>query len=218
MSSFIDEIQIIIDKQQSFVANSQEENAQSLADYLPNGALYLAKNLENTNFRKMLSSLALELIRKENVLETTADEYYPFLTANFLEEWEAALNIPDDCFTVVNTPIDQRRRQIVAKLAIDNIINKEDFIALARFFGFEISISSGFGASTFPMTFPAILGGETLESKFTMVVTFKDEVSTDVFPYTFPMTFPTIPPRDFLECLIIKLAPANVRVVFKTQS
>ncbi len=218
MTSFIDDIKIVTDKQTEFVANSQSTNTQTLANYLPNGPLYLAKNIPNTNFRKMLESLALELIRKENALETIADQYYPFLTTTFLEEWESALRIPDDCFSVEGVSVEQRQRQVVAKLAIDKIITKADFIALAAFFGYTISITTGFGAASFPAVFPMVLGGSAKERKFTIIVTFIGIAPTLGFPYTFPFVFPPNNPTNFLECFIRKMVPANVNVIFKTPS
>jgi uncharacterized protein YmfQ (DUF2313 family) len=198
MSSFIDDIKLVTDTQQEFVANSQDANAQSLANYLPNGPFYAAKNLPDTNFRKMLNSFALEFSRVEKTLQTIAVQYYPFTTSDFLERWEAAVLIPDDCFTTTGLTLEQRRKQVIAKLVMDNIITDDDFIALADFFGFTITITDGITADTFPMQFPARLSGTTQENKFIMRITFIGASS----------------PTEFLECFIRKLVPANVWVTF----
>lgn len=218
MASFIDDVKIVTDKQTEFVANSQSTNAQTLADYLPNGPLYLAKNIPNTNFRNMLESLALEFVRKENALETVADQYYPFLTTDFLAEWESALRIPDECFSVEGVSIEQRRKQVVAKLALDKLITRDDFIALAAFFGYTISITTGFGAATLPAVLPFILDGSAKERKFTITVTFLGVSPTPGLPYVLPFVLPPNNPTDFLECFIKKMVPANVNVIFKTSS
>ena len=215
MSSFIRNIIKITEKQKAFIVNTEEDNTSSLAHYLPNGKLYQAKNIENTNLRKSLAALALELIRKETAIKTVADQYYPFTTTDLLERWEQALRIPDDCFKVDGVSLDQRQRQVIAKLAIDNIINKDDFIALAAFFGYIITIDYGFDASVFPAVFPIILGGSPKEEKFTMVVTFYGVEPPTGFPYTFDFVFEDDVETQFLECLIRKLSPANVHVIFR---
>lgn len=195
MNSFIRDVKPITEKQAAFVANSQNANAQTLADYLPNGPFYVAKNLANSKFRKMLSSLALELIRKENAIQTIADEYYPFTAQTLLEQWEAALGIPDACFTVDGVSLDRRQRQVIAKLAFNGLITADDFIALAAFFDFEVTISELTGTS--------------------MKVTFVGLKPEPRFPYTFPMTFPSGSITGFLECFITKLAPAHIQVIFQ---
>lgn len=212
--SFINDIKKIDDNQQRYIPNDVDTNTQTLANYLPGGKNFQGKNIEGSNVRKVLGVLALELIRKETTLETIADQYYPFNTVDFITEWESALRIPDDCFRVEDVSLEQRQKQIIAKLAIDNIITRQDFVALAAFFGFSITVETGFQGDTFPMTFPFILAGEVIEEKFTMVVTFMNMTPDSGFPYTFPLTFTDENPTQFLECLIIKLAPANVNVIF----
>jgi len=89
---------------------------------------------------------------------------------------------------------------------------------LAAFFGYSITIQTGFDASVFPMVFPLTLNGFAKARKFNMLVTFVGVEPIDGFPYTFPFTFQDQDPRSFLECLIRKLAPANVNVTFRTKS
>lgn len=215
VTSFIDDIKKITDNQQEFVVNNVDINTQSLANYLPNGKLYQAKNIQDSNMRNVLGVLALELIRKETTIKTLADQYYPFTTIDFIVEWEQALRIPDDCFKIEGISLEQRQKQIIAKLAIDNIITLTDFVALAAFFGFTITIQTGFDVDTFPATFPFILSGTIQEQKFTIIVTFHNLQPELGFPYTFPFNFPTNDPNQFLECLIKKLVPANVSVIFR---
>lgn len=215
VTSFITDIKKITDNQQQFIVNDVEVNTQSLANYLPNGKLYQAKNIQDSNLRKVLGVLALELIRKETTIKTLADQYYPFTSTDFIVEWEQALRIPDACFKTEGVSLDQRQKQIIAKLAIDNIITLTDFVALAAFFGFTITIQTGFDVDTFPATFPFVLSGTIEEQKFTIIVTFHNLQPEPGFSYTFPFVFPINDPTQFLECLIKKLVPANVSVIFQ---
>lgn len=215
MASYIDNVKKIEDKQKVFVANSQEDNTQSLANYLPNGSLYINKNEKGSNLRRMLSALSLETIREEKTLQDIADEYYPFTTTKLLEEWEKAVGIPDDCFIVDGIPIEQRRKQVIVKLAFDRLINKDDFIALAAFLGYTITITNGFEDEAFPYTFPFRLAGDEKEQKFTVIIKFVDVVIGGTFPYIFPFIFDDQDETQFLQCLLIKLFPANVNIVFE---
>jgi len=108
MTSFIDDIKKITEKQYAFIVNSEEDNTNSLAAYLFNGELNKAKYIDGSNIRKMLSVFALEMIRKEWLLKCIADQYYPFTTTTLLAEWEAALRIPDDCFKIDGVSLEQR--------------------------------------------------------------------------------------------------------------
>ncbi len=215
VTSFISDIKKITNNQQEFVVNDSSANTQTLANYLPNGKLFQAKNIENSVLRKVLGVFALELIRKETFIKATADHYYPFNTIDFLTEWESALSIPDDCFKVDGVSVENRQKQIIAKLAIDNIITLQDFVSMANFFDYTITIETGFETDSFPMVFPFILSGTTEEQKFTIIVTFYNISPEPGFSYTFPFNFPTQSPIDFLKCLIKKLVPANVGVIFK---
>lgn len=218
MASYISDVKKITERQTAYVINSQEKNTQSLANYLPNGALFAGKNVEGTNIRNMLSSFALEIIRKETTLDTIATQYYPFNTVDFLAEWESALRIPDDCFEVEGVSIEQRQKQIIAKLALDKLITKDDFIALAAFFGYTITITTGLEDNSFPFTFPFFLAGSEKEQKFTIIVTFKGIAPEVGFPYIFPLTFPPPDPLEFLKCYIQKLVPANVKVIYRQEA
>ena len=218
MSSPIENVKKIEDKQKVFIANSEAQNTQSLANFLPNGKLFQAKNEDGSNFRKMLSVFAREIIRKENTLQHIADEYYPFTTTDLIEEWELALGIPDECFSQEGISLDQRRKQVVAKLALmEETVTKDDFIALAAFFGFRITITTGYDASVFPLILPFLLGGDDNKTLlFTMVVTFRDHPVPPGFPLTLPFILGGVADEtNLIKCLFNKLKPANVNIIYR---
>lgn len=199
-----------VDEQKIFVENSLEDNTQSLADYLPSGEFFRAKNIKTSNFRSLLEALAYEFGRAEAKLKELVDEYYIPETYNLIEEWERALGIPDTCFKVANTSIEMRRKQCVAKLALMNLTTTQDFIDLAAFFGYVITITNGEASeSYFPYTFPLTFNTSSKTAKFTMIVTFHGLSPTDGFPYTFPFVFEE-DPSNMIICLFNKLKPAPV--------
>jgi uncharacterized protein YmfQ (DUF2313 family) len=204
-----------VPKQAEFVPFSDELNTQSKADNLPNGELFRAKNIPETNFRRLLYALALEIGRTETKIEELADDYYIWTTTNLLTFWERTVGIPDGCFKIKNVSVEQRRKNVIAKLALMNVITEEDFVNLAAFFGITIEIESGIEnhGGVFPVTFPMIFTDTFKEARFTMVVKFLNEETPNVFPYTFPMTF-IDDPTEFMRCIIKHLKPAYCRVVF----
>ena len=73
------------------IPHSLNEHARSLADYLPNGRLFEAKNINDSNFRQLLLGLSGELFTAEGYLITLENEYIPDQTTLFLDEWEQAI-------------------------------------------------------------------------------------------------------------------------------
>lgn len=187
-----------------------QEQAQSLANYLPGGDVFKAKNISTTNLRKFLVGLSGELVTSDGYLRSYSEEIIPDKTVLFINEWEKALGIPDDCFSATGS-LNERRTHILIKLASLGVQTSQDFIDLAALFGLVITISSGSSLSIFPFTFPLqFLTAQ--QTKFTIVVNFNVIVS-NTFPQIFPITFgDSIIP--ILQCLFSKLKPANVSLVF----
>ncbi len=200
-----------------FKANTREENTDVYADYLPGGRLFCAKYEEDSNLRKLLFALAGEITRVQLKVQELADEYYIPTTTNLIAEWEKAVGIPDSCLTNTVT-IEERRKQVQAKFALMKLNTKQDFIDLAKFFGFTIDIIPGEeNNAVFPLTFPVTLFSSKKHARFTMIVIFIGVPQpTSVFPLTFPVTFDDNKEK-FLMCIIRKLAPANVHIIYRYQ-
>jgi uncharacterized protein YmfQ (DUF2313 family) len=188
------------------------EHARALAAYLPNGKTFEAKNLAGSNFNQLLRGLAGELFTAEGYLITLEREYFPDATVLFLDEWEQALGIPDACFSGTGT-LNERRRDILVKLASLGVQTADDFVELGAVFGVTVTITPGVEAGSFPMTFPFVLFGSPSEARFTIFVTLSG-VDISTFPYTFPILFGSTE-IGVLECLFKRLAPDNCNVVFK---
>lgn len=205
----------IVPPQDRYLAYNLATNTQALANYLPGGEFYRAKNITDSNFRKFLAGIANEIIRIENKLKELADNYYIWTTDALLTEWERTLGIPDTCFKVQDKTLDMRRRQVIAKLALSNIQTREDFIFLACFLGFDIEIETGTSHGIFPMQFPILLGASAKQIRFTFIVIFKDRLRpTSVFPAQFPILL-GLDDTGVLRCLFNKLKPAETRVIFR---
>ena len=193
--------------------HSKSKHADALADYLPGGRLFESARVSDSNFRKLLLGLAGELFTAEGYLKTIANEYDINTTSLFIDEWEAALGVPDLCFSGTGT-LDDRRRDVLIKLASLGVQTVDDFEALGDILGVSVTVGPGIDFSTvFPMTFPAIFFNTGKEARFTIIVDFTVEAANE-FPLTFPFTFGSSD-IAILECLFNKLKPANCDIIFR---
>jgi len=193
----------------NFTPNTVEENTQALADLLPQGVAWEAKNLEESNMYKLLRALSKEFKRVQSKVNEFVTEHDPETTINLIEEWEAAVGIPDDCFKN-DVSLDLRRKQVVAKLAKMNVQTAKDFIDLAAYFGYSVIIKDITEGSTFPLTLPFTLGGD---SSGTMHVKFVDlDTPGNVFPLTLPFTLGG--DSNIIICIFNKLKPSTVEIIY----
>ena len=183
-----------------------DKHTKSLADYMPNGAMFEAKNIHDSNFRALLKGLAGELFTAQGYLITFKDEYFPDATNLFLSEWEQALQIPDSCFTTVDGTNDERRRNILVKLSALGVQTNEDFTALGAVFGLLVIVTAG-------MDSDYVFANDT-EARYSIVIDFPT-VEGGSFTYDFPIIFGET--TDFiLRCLYQKVDPANVQIIFRS--
>ncbi len=189
-----------------------EQYTDSLADYLPGGCLFASAHVSNSNFRKLLRGMSGELFRANGLLKEYSEQVIPDQTVKFIEEWESALGIPDDCFSGTGT-LAERRRDVLTKLAALGVQTRQDFIDLAVTFGVTITINAGIDEIAFPLTFPVVMFNTVKEARFTIVVRFTVQ-EANRFPLVFPITFGS-GEIAILECLFTKLKPANCDIIFQ---
>ncbi len=188
---------------------------QSLVDYLPSGKAWQAKRIAATDsrsvLRQLMSAFAKEMLRETDAITLFKREIGPDQTTLYIDEWEHALAIPDGCFPGNGTD-DERRTDILTKLASLGVQTKSDFIVLANKFNLNVTINNGVQHGTLPFTLPFILFDDVDAPRFTVVITY-DVPESVKFPYTFPILF-TTQALSILECLFEKLIPANCQLVF----
>ena len=176
------------------------QHTQALADYLPNGKMFEAKNIKDSNFRDLLRGLAGEMFNAQGYLCTLENEYFPDLTTLFIVEWERALAIPDGCFLGPANPdgIQGRRRDVVVKLAALGVQTLLDFEALADTFGVDVNIQTGYdGGFFFPADFPMVFITSEVDSRYTVIVRFIN----------------ASPLQDLVQCLFEQLIPDNCQLI-----
>ncbi|MEE9222974.1 MAG: putative phage tail protein [Nitrosomonadaceae bacterium] len=128
--------------------HTKTEMISSLAAYLPGGELFEAAFIPGTNFNALLAGLSGELLRAENFMFLYNSQFIPDDTTVFIEEWESALAIPDDCFIIDESDTnEQRRLNILVKLASLGVQTVDDFENLAAILGFaDVQVLPGVGS------------------------------------------------------------------------
>ena len=191
---------------------TQTQQADILAQYLRDDNLHEAKNRDDSTLRKILLGLASEWLNFRDKINEVADEYNPQKTTALIQEWEQFVGIPDDCIPVAST-IEQRRLNILLKLAGINATTEKQFKNVALILGYNIEVSNGVSTSTFPLTLPFLLISEA-SAPFAIVITLSSSIQPSGFVLTFPFTLTSQQPA-ILDCLFNKLKPANTQLFFR---
>ncbi len=191
---------------------TQTQQADILAQYLRDDNLHEAKNKEGSTLRKILIGLASEWLNFRSKINEVSNEYNPKTTTKLIEEWEQFVGIPDDCIPVAST-IEQRRLNVLLKLAGINATTEAQFKNVASILGYNIEVSNGVSTSTFPLTLPFLLISEA-SAPFTIVITLPSSIQPNGFTLTFPFTLTSQQPA-ILDCLFNKLKPANTQLFFR---
>jgi uncharacterized protein YmfQ (DUF2313 family) len=196
-----------------FTVHSQDENAQSLANFLPGGLLFEAKNIQGSNLRNFLFGLAAEFQRCEQLLSDTTTEYDIRTTNNLISEWEQAVGIPDCCFTNTGS-IEERRANVLVKIASPGVSTAQDFIDLAAILGYTITIERLDEVEFYPpydVPFTPIYG--VPESRYVWIVV-GDGVVANVPPYDVPFSLGDST-ATLLQCVFNQLKSAQTLILYQ---
>lgn len=191
---------------------TKTQQADILAQYLRDDRLHKDKNKEDSVLRKILIGLASGWLDFRDKINEVSKEYNPNITTALLDEWEEFVGIPDACIPVAST-IEQRRLNILLKLAGINATTAKQFKNIASILGYNIEVSNGVDTSAFPLTLPFLLISEA-SAPFTIVITLPISSQTFGFPLTLPFTLTQEQP-EILNCLFNKLKPANTQLFFR---
>ncbi len=189
-----------------------QEQADVLASYLPDNAIFAEKNNIDSNYRKLLNGLALEFKRLRDVINSIRSDFFPENTTEFIENWESQLNIPDECIDV-STNISERRNNVMLKLNGVNATTKEDFEAMIAAAGIDATISNAVDQASLPLTLPFLLV-DSDHAPFTIIVNLDASLEPSGLPLTLPFTLSSQAPSN-IECLLKKYIPAHCQVIFR---
>lgn len=193
-------------------SHTLEQHAQSQADYLPQGKFWRAKNINDSNLRKLLRGLGASTKRQEDIYNQFWEELFIGTSNEFLDDFEKAVGIPDDCFDGQGT-IEERRLNVQIKLVSLYVSTEQDFIDLANLLGFIIAIIRPVEDAFPPYDVPFIPLG-LKESRFTWIIQGENLIS-NLPPYDVPFIPDGTDNGNILVCLFNKLKPANTRLIYQ---
>ena len=188
-----------------FRNRSDSDYQRSYAQYLPGGKMFSSKDDTRKGLYDFLNGISVEARKATEMMNAYNDQFFPDETTQFLEEWEKALGIPDDCLDTEGT-VEERRRNVLVKLAEMNVQTSQDFKDIATLFGVAVDVYGGAD----PAVSPAITPDRAARN--TIVIVF---IPASVFSYTFTFTFGT-DEIAILQCLFEKIKPASCQVIFQS--
>jgi len=191
-----------------FEANTQLEERDILAAYLPDGAAWESKNIEEANLYKLVLGLSGELVRFQQQIDLKLTEIDILQTTLLITEWEVSVGIPDQCIGT-NFDIQTRRDNVVAKLArFPGTTLLQDIQNVIDFFGLTATAVPGFDFEQLnPGTFP-----DTKTAKYSIVIDLP--IPQVVFPLPFAIPFTSDLGLGTVLCVLLQLVPGNVDVKF----
>lgn len=194
------------------ISRTNDEQTGILAQYLRGDQLHESKNINGSILQKVLSGLAVEFLRQRDKLNEVYSEYDPNNTTKFIEEWEDLVGIPDECLTNTGT-LEQRRQNILLKLAGANASTEQQFKDVATVLGFDVQITNAIDIATFPLTLPFILVNQS-EAPFIIVITLQESVNANILPLTLPFELAS-DKSEILKCFFEKLKPSQCSIYYR---
>jgi uncharacterized protein YmfQ (DUF2313 family) len=187
--------------------------AQQMADSIPQGRAWGSKNIEGSNERKLITSLAAAHNRVQQQIELLSGEFNILQTVELLPDWEESVGLPSTCFGLAET-IEQRREQVIQRLRKQPVVTRADFQDFldGLFPELGVEVIPGSEYFTFEYDLEATLIGE-LDEKFILVV--KVPISGDQLEYDLEYDLTGGPNTDQLECVLRKITPCNVLIIIE---
>ena len=200
--------------------HNSDEQADALAQKLPDGDAFSAKYIEDCNIRKWLIALGQEWVRLEEYMNYVHTDMVLSSTDDLITDWEKEYAMNANCFSQLDSQTLQERINNILTLILSNgTSTEEQFEELATILGYDVNVSccktqvdSGF-PYTFPITFT-----DAKSDRFVIYVDVNGSApDSNVFPYTFPITF-TESATNLLECFFNVLKPAHTIIIFNYTS
>ncbi len=201
-----------------FKAPDKFGTGDQLADHMPRGQVWQAKNIDGTNLRGLVVATAYPFNLFQVKLEEFICEFDIRTTTKFIDEWEESVGLPDDCFGAdTDTDIQSRRNAVIERYRKEAIVTLAEMQAYVdAIFGVGVvTLHNGTEYFGFERDFQATFLGNTNE-KFVIVA----EVLTQgtFFEREFEDIFTGAIDNVKINCVLIRVVPANVLIIFEEKS
>ena len=117
------------------------QHTKALLDLMPVGMLLENKYDTDTNIYKFWKAVAMYYVLIEADYELLVAEFGIQTTEYLISEWESEFGIPDDVFEIAST-LQERRDNVLLKKSGLNIINIDEFRAIATRLGYTVEIQA----------------------------------------------------------------------------
>ncbi len=188
---------------------SQADYTAALQSLLPRGLVW-PRDAQSVQ-TQALSGFAQSFARSNGAASNLLVDAFPGTTVQLLPEWESSLGLPDACAGLQPT-VQQRRAQVVARLANIGGQSVAYYTALAETLGYTISVQQ-FQPFRFGRTFGAPLGGEDWAQAWQVTVAQytinRFQLGTDAFGEPFASWGSTV-----LQCELQSAQPAHTLLNF----
>ena len=198
------------------IFTASKDTSQQMADSLPTGKIWDAKNVDDSNTRGLINSVSVVHNRIQQTIELLANEFDINNTTDLLEEWEISVGLPSDCATSVGSN-EQRRQEIIERLRKTPLVtlapevpennkvsNMQAFVD-AIIPDVTIVLYAGEDYTSYPVGF-----SDSINKKFLIIA---EVFIPESFEYTFEYQFLNGVDTVELECRMDKVIPANVNFI-----
>jgi uncharacterized protein YmfQ (DUF2313 family) len=125
----------------------QQRGQQNYIEHIPRGRLWEAYGVKGTSDYALSAGIGAMYAIVESYTEYLKKELNPLTTEDMIIEWEESCGLPDPCMLINNLSLDERRKQVVARLAKKPIVTNADFERM-------IKALTGYDAIVLPRTDP----------------------------------------------------------------
>lgn len=184
--------------------------------HFPVGEAWHAVRIAGKNLYRLIKSFSTAYEDLSAYICKLTVELNPYTTTEMISDWETAVGLPDPCFPSTST-IEERRSWVVFRLDKRRWSTAQDWKDLAELFGLEIVVTPGWRIqkpSVYPPCYPIRYINLPRLGRFHVFLDVVDGCGDDGYPYTYPMTYGFGSRCEALRCIIERVKPANVVVIW----
>ncbi len=187
-----------------------DQYGEQLDALLPQGLAWSRD--ADLRMRELTRGLAEEFARVDARADDLLREVLPNTTVQMLEDWERTAGLPDTCVATAQT-LQERRNALLSRLASMGGQSRAFFIELARYLGFEITITefrqfrAGASRAGEPVCDRAWLYAWRVNAPSTTIIVFRSGVSAAGEPLRKWG-------NELLECVFNRVKPAHTVLLF----
>jgi hypothetical protein len=192
----------------SNIFTAPDDTSQQMADSLPQGRAWAAKNIDTSNMRKLINSLAVVHNRSQQQIQLLDEEFRIDGTTDLLEEWETSVGLPDEC-TALSTTLALRRQAVIDRFRKKPWVTLSDLQTYVDNVFPEVGVILYPGGEYYPLEYEleATLMGDVSDR---FIIVAEIPLSGESLEYTLELTIEGGINTDELECVLNKLLLANV--------